>query len=180
MRRLSRTEKVRDLQRRMPRMTWKVAKVAMKDNDSGIIDDLYKIIKTHSCKRDKDAELAEHVIALVASRLPGADERYLREQAFGVNKIDNGSRKKFEINTISRVAAESGGWMIYWGDDSLTGTLLMPAADGYIPKPSDEVWLYVVRCSLILGRVVEGHVFSYKTLEQEDAEQLKNKAELYV
>lgn len=47
MRRLSRTEKVRDLQRRMPRMTWKVAKVAMKDNDSGIIDDLYKIIKTH-------------------------------------------------------------------------------------------------------------------------------------
>lgn len=37
MRRLSRTEKVRDLQRRMPRMTWKVAKVAMKDNDSGIL-----------------------------------------------------------------------------------------------------------------------------------------------
>lgn len=94
MRRLSRTEKVRDLQRRMPRMTWKVAKVAMKDNDSGIIDDLYKIIKTHSCKRDKDAELAEHVIALVASRLPGADEKYLREQAFGVNKIDNGSREE--------------------------------------------------------------------------------------
>ena len=136
-----------------------------------MINDLYKIIKTHSCHVDRQEELAEHIIALVASQLPGADREYLRKKAFDGKAIEKG-QKEFLCQTIKKVEPDDDGWVVCWGKDAKNATLLPFAKDGYVPQVGDTLWLYIVCVTRIIGRVVEGHVFSYKTLGQENAERI--------
>lgn len=45
-----------------------------------------------------------------------------------------------------------------------TGTLLPFAADGYEPRVGDEAYFYLVQLTVLIGRVVNGHVFLMRRL----------------
>lgn len=141
----------------------KVIMVAMENHPESVYD-FDKLIRTHSCK--KRADLLERVIMIAASYLPGADRKYLRDWAFCTMPIDwHFGRKHFEQVKLVKVKPENEGWMVYWGDGK-TGTLLPFAADGYEPRVGDEAYFYLVQLTVLIGRVVNGHVFSYETIEQ--------------
>lgn len=147
--------------------TKKVAVVAMENHPESAYD-FDKIIRTHSCK--EEADLLERVVAIAASYLPGVDRKHLRDVAFSVVPIDqNLGKKRFECVVLNEVEVDEFGWSVYWEEENgiCAGTLLPFSADGYEPQVGDEAFFYVVRCTELLGRVVNGHVFSYRTLWQD-------------
>lgn len=77
---------------RIPNVVQQTVMVAI-ERQPAMVCDLDKIVRTHSCRPERAAELMEHVVALVASEQPGADRAYLRQQAFQAAAIDDGKKK---------------------------------------------------------------------------------------
>lgn len=155
----------------------KVIMVTMKNYPDSVYD-FDKLVRTHSCKAENQANFLERVIAIASSYLSGADRKYLRDVAFSAATIDwPFGKKRFKCVTLVKVEPEKklveNGWMVHWEEDGLdTGTLLHPADDGYAPKVGDEAYFYTAQYSSLLGRVVNGHVFSYRTIEQYERDRL--------
>jgi len=143
----------------------KVIAVAIENHPESVYD-FDKLVRTHSCKDQAKADLLERVIVIAASYLPDIDRKYLRDWAFCTMPIDwPFGKKRFEKVKLVNVKSKDEGWMVYW-DDGKTGTLLPFAADGYEPQVGDEAYFYSVQFTVLIGRVVNGHVFSYETIEQ--------------
>lgn len=158
----------------------RVVMVTMENYPKSVYD-FDKLVRSHSCKPAKQADLLERIVAIAASYLPGVDRIYLRDTAFSAVPIDlNFGRKHFDCVTLSEVKVEDVGRMIYWEDEDgiKSGTLLRSANDKYEPQVGDEAFFYIVRGSVALAKVVNGHVFSYRTIEQDMQERLKMREEL--
>lgn len=168
-----RADAVENVVRRIHDERAKKVVMAAMENYPDSVYDFDKLVRTHSCKAGHQADLLERVIAIAGSYLSGADRKYLRGVAFSAATIDwSFGKKRFECVTLTKVkpGKELGGngWTVYWDDDGTkgTGTWLYPADDGYVPKVGDEAYFYTVQYSVLLGKVVNGHVFSYRTIEQ--------------
>lgn len=160
--------------------TKRVVTVAMENHPKSVYD-FDKLIRTHSCKPEKQADLLERVVAIVASYLSGVDRKYLRDVAFSTVPIDwSFGKKRFDCVTISEVEVKDVGRMIYWVDKygAQCGTLLGSVDDKYEPQVGDEAFFYIVRGSVTLAKVVNGHVFSYRTIEQDMKEMREAREEL--
>lgn len=157
----------KNVMQRIPMAVSEIVTVAL-ERDSKIVRDLDKIVRTHSCRPERAFELAEHVVALVTSELPGADRASLRQAAFGTQVIDDGE-KELVCATIAELKRGENGYSITKSDG--WSMWLGFAADGYEPQVGSEIWCYTVGCSLVLGVAVDGHIFRYETLAQHRAKQ---------
>lgn len=160
-----------DVMRQVPSLAQKLVKVAIENNPE-IIGDLSEIVRMYLCRPVRPQDFIEHVVALVASELPGADRLYLRSEAFGVEKIDGGE-KDFHRTTITELERHEDGWSYTMSDGWSAWVGL--AADGYEPQVGSEVWQFMVNFNCVLGVVIDGHVFRYKTITQDRAEALAEK-----
>lgn len=136
----------------------------------GIIADMDKIVRTHSCRPGQSYDLLEHLVALIASELPGYDRQYLRGEAFKADRIDADCEKVFCIMEVARIKADADGWDITTTDG--WSLWLNGATDGYEPQVGSVIWEYTICFSRVLGVVVDGHVFRYKTVAQAEGERL--------
>lgn len=162
---MKKTKMWENVMRRIPKEVHKVVDVALK-NDPNLICDLDKIVRTHSCRPERAWEFMEHVVALVASKLPGADCSYLRKVAFAAPAIDSGE-KDLVCTTIAELKKVDGGFCITRSDG--WSLYFDVAADGYEPQVGSEIWLYTTGPSYVMGIIVDGHVFKYETIAQRNA-----------
>lgn len=174
-----RIDAVRNIARRIhDERAKKIISVTMENYPDSVYD-FDKLARTHSCKVENQADLLERVIAISGSYLLGADRKYLRDVAFSAATIDwPFGKKRLKCVTLTKVKPEKelveNGWMVYWNEDGTdnTGTLLHPADDGYVPQVGDEAYFYTVQYTALLGRVINGHVFSYRTIEQYERDRM--------
>lgn len=152
----------KNVMQRIPMTVKELVIVALERNPK-IVRDLDKIVRTHSCRLERVPELTEHIVALVASELPKADRVGLRRAAFDAHLIDAGE-KELDCTTITKLERGENGYNITRSDG--WSMWLGFAADGYEPRVGSKIWCYTVGFSLVLGVVVDGHVFRYETMAQ--------------
>lgn len=169
----TRKSSYKNVMQRIPEVAREITEVAIKNNPA-IVYDLDKIVRTHSCKSERAAELVEHVVALVASEFPKADRLYLRHEAFKTARIDDGE-KDIREDVVAKISPCEGndGWLI----DMESGWSMWTesAMDGYEPHVGSKMLQYTRNLSCVLGLVIDGHVFRYKTFEQDRLEMMAQK-----
>ena len=162
----SREQMRRNVMQRIPNVVQQTVMVAI-ERQPAMVCDLDKIVRTHSCRPERAAELMEHVVALVASEQPGADRAYLRQQAFQAAAIDDGKKEVIQAKIVE-VELLKKGWQIRY--DGSWSLWIQSIPDGYTPKVGSDLCSFANGC-FVLGVVIDGHVCRYKTCEQERREQ---------
>lgn len=163
---LSRDEE--NIFRRIPEFVRPVVEDALA-NYPALVSDINNIIATHSCSAKRAPELAEHIISLVAAEQMQDNSlrrANLRMEAFKGSPIDADIRKDFIISTVAEVRYLKDGYCKITMENGFS--FLEKVSDGYLPQVGDIVWQYTICFSVVLGCVIGGHVFRYKTLSQEE------------
>lgn len=175
----------KNLLRRIPEFVYPLVETTLTSYPA-LVSDIYKIVATHSCNAQCASELAEHIIALVAATQTKDDPTRrmdLRTEAFKASPIDANpckGKKHFYVAEITKVKSyPDGGYDVTMSDGWSFYT--ERSVDGYAPQVGDAVWYYTVQCSIVLGRIINGHVFKYETLAQHyagrDADRERRRAE---
>lgn len=159
----------RDIFRRIPELVKQLVEVSLESYPS-LLKGIDLIVATHSCKPQRAEELYEHIVALVAAEAQSdpIKRAQLRMEAFCGSPIDVGSEKFVEVTSAEKVEPGKGGFDIKMSDGWSFWADLSP--DGYVPQVGSVIRQYRLGICHILGIVIDGHVFRYKTLTQDRAE----------
>lgn len=165
-----RSDAVKNVEQRISDETAKKVVAVAVSNYPDSVYDFDKLVRTHSCNVRSREDLLERTVAIAASYIPGADRKQLRKMAFGafpINWSSKNEKKRLCCATASEVRLEETDWFVSWKDEYgiTTGLLVGIADDGYEPQVGDEIFIYTVRYSIPLCKVVNGHVFSYQIAE---------------
>lgn len=165
-----------NVMRRLPKQARQLVEVAL-SNYPSLLEDINRIVQTHSCRVERSAELIDHLMALIYAEVvhtdPGAvaagpyQYAMLRMVAFNAAPIDEG-KKDFTVLQIERLRTTTDGYEIMGSDGWSFWVDLAP--DGYEPQIGSEVMQHRIGISHILSIVIDGHIFRYKTLAQDRAE----------
>lgn len=165
-----------NVMRRLPKQARQLVEVAL-SNYPSLLEDINRIVQTHSCRVERAAELIDHLMALIYAEVvhtdPGAvaagsyQYAMLRMVAFNAAPIDEG-KKDLAVFQIERLRTTTDGYEIMGPDGWSFWVDLAP--DGYEPQIGSEVMRHTIGISHILSIVIDGHIFRYKTLTQDRAE----------